>query len=91
MGTNKFFIFKLSSAYLYCIGINDINGIVYDLRIAQLLDIDEETYIKLVYKFGGINDERKGLSFIYKYDAQRFADYLNENYLLILKLAGKIT
>lgn len=91
MDENKFFTFKLHLVSLYCIGIYNDTGIVCnDKLIAQLLDMEENDYTNLVKKFGGIFDSTKGLVFIFEYEAHNFVNYLNEYYLVALKLAGKV-
>lgn len=79
--------------------INDINtySFIYfggervyieDKEIATLLDITLEEYIQLAQTFNA--SLKKGVIFYNYNDAKNFSNYLNEKYILILKLSGKI-
>lgn len=74
--------------YIYfCEGKGSI--IMRDPVIAKLLDMTLEEYEKLALSYGA-NNRSSGLVFKNKNDAQKFADYLNDKYLVILKLSEKV-
>lgn len=90
MRNKGFFVFKLPGN-IYCVGIYIDQALcTSDFRMAYLLDIEYSLYEELLVGFGAINDLNQGLIFAYEYEAQKLVDYLNEKYLLMLKLANKI-
>lgn len=59
--------------------------------IAELLEIPISEYNKLMQKYGAHPDKEMGLIFLYHSDAQAFVDHLNDKYLVMLRLNGKIS
>lgn len=64
--------------------------IFLDEAMANLLDISIEEYTKIALRYQAIYNEHQELVFTNMHDAYLFADYLNETYLIVLKLRGKI-
>lgn len=62
---------------------------VNDNSMAELLDMTLKEYTTLTLSYGTIYMCNE-LVFTNSSDAQKFADYLNDKYLVILKLSGKI-
>lgn len=71
--------------------INIECGILYpsDYEISELLDIEYEEYTSLMVNHGAIQ-EHLGFVFLYENEAQKFADFLNDRYLVLLRLRGKL-
>lgn len=62
-----------------------------DEAIANLIDLRFDKYAKLIESFGAILHQNNCQYFFeYKNEAENFMNYLNETYLIILKLQGKI-
>lgn len=57
--------------------------------IAELIDMPFDKYEKLIKSYGAKLCSYQ-YSFRYKNEAKRFMDYLNDKYLLLLRLQGKI-
>lgn len=73
--------------YYICINCNNER---YFLKtaIAKLLDMDSTDYIQLLNNYNILDS----YTFLFKneMDAQKFADYLNDKYLVLIKLQGKL-
>lgn len=59
-------------------------------EIANLLDLTLENYIKLMLSYGAFKDDYGDYIFHSVDKAKAFANYLNDQYLVILKLSGKV-
>lgn len=60
-----------------------------DSYLADLLGMTLQQYRKLLKSYNAI-EHWTGCVFLEETDAQKFIDYLNKKYLLILRLANKI-
>lgn len=65
------------------------NGTILKHKINTLLGMSEKDYQSLAEKFGAVLFA-SDVVFKDEKDATKFADYLNNKYLLVLTLAGKI-
>lgn len=61
-----------------------------DIIIANVLSISYEEYTNLLQKYGAYYTNAMGFIFDRKEDVQPLVDYLNNKYLLVLKLQGKV-
>lgn len=77
---NQVYVVSMKLEYLYC----------SNLTIARLLDISLKEYITLLESYGAYKDERYGHIFSLYDKADNFVKYLNDKYLVLLKLQGKI-
>lgn len=78
---------KKSEKIIYYIVIGNI---YLDTIIADLLDLTFDDYVKLILSYNAESLGGNGFIFLNGDKAQKFADYLNEKYLVIIKLRGKI-
>lgn len=60
-----------------------------DNVVAELLQITYKEYIKLLESFNAIKNRDFGYIFHSKQEAEKFVNYLNDNYAVILTLAEK--
>lgn len=89
----EFIIMNFANNKLYFItldGVGELNFFAEDEDIADLIDLSIEEYSKLIISFGAFKEPNAGFVFINENKAQKFADYLNNKYLVMLKLSGKI-
>lgn len=89
---NGFIVTMSSDGGLYCwisVVIDHVKS-DSDEYLADLLDMSIHKYTALVKSFGGYYNTEIGLVFDSRNRAQNFVDYLNETYLLVLKLQEKI-
>lgn len=91
-GSSDFFIKKLYMKNLYSIAIYTKNHTKFDHSyLADLLDMTLDEYISLLHSFNNVDiNDPTNLFFLRAEDAQKFADFLNNKYILILRLCGKI-
>lgn len=92
MSNAKFMISSIShpilSEFYFVYFYTDDYTHINDVDIAKLLEMSIEDFIELALSFRAIRDN--GIIFVTQSDAQKFADYLNDKYLVMLKLTGKI-
>lgn len=62
---------------------------VADEDMSELLGMSKDDYILFILSYGAVYRGIE-LTFVTQFEAEIFVKYLNENYLVILMLAGKI-
>lgn len=90
---NGFFVLNLGFANdkLYVITIVNSRGkYCSNQKIANLLDITLEQYLALLISYGAYDNKWKGYIFATLYEANNFVEYLNDKYLLLIRLTDKI-
>lgn len=68
-------------------GVSEIY--LLDMAMSKLLGISYSEYYDITAAYGGLHLYGE-LVFIYKKDALKFVKYLNDTYLITIKLQGKV-
>lgn len=85
----EFVVLQRENIYYIAIDIGN-QDISADRHLADMLGMSYSGYMTFILSHGAILTDGWGLAFNDGNLAQKFADHLNEKYLVILKLSGEI-